>query len=54
MAFGEYDLVVIAEMSGAEAMARVVRVASALGRASGGKTTEFLTMDKAVTAMTST
>jgi len=53
MAFGEYDLVVIAEMPSDEAMAGVVLAVNAVGTASGGKTTKLLKMEQAVKAMTS-
>ena len=51
MAFGEYDLVVIAEMPSDEAMASVVLAVSAVGTTAGGKTTKLLTMEQAVKAM---
>ena len=52
LAFGEYDLVVIAEMPRDEAMAGVVLAVSAVGTTAGGKTTKLLTMEQAVKAMT--
>mgnify|MGYP002880695096 CR=1 FL=1 len=51
MAFGEYDLLVIAEMPNDESMAGVALAVGAVGTASGGKTTKLLTMDQAVKAM---
>ena len=51
MAFGEYDLVAIADMPNDEAMAGVSLVVGAVGTASSSKTTKLLTMDQAVEAM---
>ena len=52
MAFGDYDIIVIADMPGNGAMAVVALAVSAVGRLSGGKTTKLLTMGQAMTAMT--
>ena len=52
MAFGSYDLVVIAEIQSDQAMASVVLGVNAVGTTAGGKTTKLLTMEKAVKAMT--
>ena len=51
MAFGEYDLVVNAEMPSDKGMAGVVLAVSGLSRTSSCETTKLLTMDQAVTAM---
>ena len=51
MAFGEYDILVIADMPNDESMAGVALAVSAVGTASGGRTTKLLTMDQAVKAM---
>ena len=51
MAFGEYDLVAIADMPDDEAMAGVSLAVSAVGTASRSKTTKLLTMDQAVESM---
>ncbi len=53
MAFGEYDIVVIADMPDDESMAGVALAVTCAGTASSGKTTKLLTMDQAVTAMNS-
>ena len=51
MAFGEYDLIAIADMPDDEAMAGVSLAVSAVGTALSSKTTKLLTMDQAVEAM---
>ena len=53
MAFGEYDIVVIADMPDDESMAGVSLAVSCAGTAAKGKTTLLLTMDQAVEAMKS-
>ncbi len=52
MAFGESDVVVIAEMPDDESMAAVAMAVSATGAIVNGKSTQLLTMEQAVTAMT--
>ena len=52
MAFGENDVIVIAEMPDNESMAAVAMAVAATGAIVGGKTTQLLTMEQAVVAMT--
>ena len=51
MAFGEDDLVVIADMPDDESMVRVALAISSTGAIVGGKTTKLLTLDQAVSGM---
>ena len=51
MAFGEDDIVVIAEMPDDESMAGVALAVSSTSSIVKGKTTKLLTMDQAVEAM---
>ena len=52
MAFGESDIIVIADMPDDESMAAVAMAVSATGAITGGKSTQLLSMDQAVDAMT--
>jgi len=52
MAFGESDVVVIAEMPDDESMAAVAMAIAATGAIVNGKSTQLLTMEQAVDAMT--
>ena len=52
MAFGESDIIVIAEMPDDESMAAVAMAVTATGAIVNGKSTQLLTMDQAVAAMT--
>ncbi len=52
MAFGENDVVVIADMPDDEAMAALAMAITATGATASGKTTRLLSMDQAVDAMT--
>jgi uncharacterized protein with GYD domain len=51
MAFGEDDLLVIADMPDDESMAGVALAISSTGAIVGGKTTKLLTLDQAVASM---
>ena len=51
MAFGEDDLVVIADMPDDESMVGVALAISSTGTIVGGKTTKLLTLDQAVSGM---
>ena len=51
MCFGEYDIVVIADMPDDESMAGVALAVGAAGTAARGKSTQLLTMEQAVEAM---
>ena len=51
MAFGEDDIIVIADMPNDEAMAAVAMAVAASGAAVRGRSTKLLTMDQAVSAM---
>ena len=51
MAFGEHDIVVIADMPDDESMAGVALAVSSTGSIVSGKTTKLLTMDQAVESM---
>ena len=51
MAFGEDDLVVIADMPDDESMVGVALAISSPGAIVGGKTTKLLTLDQAVSGM---
>ncbi|HBK75861.1 MAG TPA: hypothetical protein DDZ73_05615, partial [Gammaproteobacteria bacterium] len=51
MAFGEDDLVVIADMPDDESMVGVALAISSTGAIVGGKTTKLLTLDQAVSGM---
>ena len=51
MAFGEDDIVVIADMPDDESMAGVALAVSSTGSIVSGKTTKLLTMDQAVESM---
>ena len=51
MAFGESDIVVIAEMPDNESMAAVSFAVSSTGAIINGKTTQLLTMEQAVESM---
>ncbi len=51
MAFGEDDLLVIADMPDDESMAGVALAISSTGAIVGGKTTKLLTLDQAVDSM---
>ena len=52
MAFGESDVIVIAEMPDDESMAAVAMAIAATGAIVNGKSTQLLTMKQAVDAMT--
>ncbi len=52
MAFGENDVVVIADMPDDEAMAALAMTITATGATASGKTTKLLSMDQALDAMT--
>jgi uncharacterized protein with GYD domain len=52
MAFGENDIVVIAELPDDESMAAVAMAVSSTGAIVNGKSTQLLSMDQAVAAMT--
>ncbi len=52
MAFGESDIIVIAEMPDDESMAAVSMAVAATGAITNGKSTKLLTMEQAVVAMT--
>jgi uncharacterized protein with GYD domain len=51
MAFGEDDIVVLADMPNDEGMAAVAMAVAASGAAERGRTTKLLTMEQAVSAM---
>ena len=51
MAFGEDDLIVIADMPDDESMAGVALAVSSTGAIVDGKTTKLLTLDQAVSGM---
>ena len=51
MAFGEYDIIVIADMPDDESMAGAALAISSTGAIVGGRTTKLLTMDQAVASM---
>ena len=51
MAFGEFDIVVIADMPDDESMAGVSLAVGSTGTLANGKTTQLLTMEQAVEAM---
>ena len=51
MAFGEDDLIVIADMPDDESMAGAAMALSSTGAVVGGKTTKLLSMDQAVASM---
>ena len=51
MCFGEYDIVVIADMPDDESMAGVSLAVGSTGTLANGKTTQLLTMEQAVEAM---
>ena len=52
MAFGESDVVVIAEMPDDESMAAMAMTIKTTGAILSGKSTQLLTIEQAVTAMT--
>jgi uncharacterized protein with GYD domain len=51
MAFGEDDIIVIADMPDDESMAGAALAISSTGAIVGGRTTKLLTMDQAVASM---
>ena len=51
MAFGEDDIIVLADMPNDEGMAAVAMAVAASGAAVRGRTTKLLTMEQAVSAM---
>lgn len=51
MAFGEDDLIVIADMPDDESMAEVALAVSSTGAIVSGKTTKLLTLNQAVSGM---